>query len=341
MKRIGYIDVMKGIAILSVLIGHYITLRSVGTAIWSFHMPLFVFISGYLYKQRKFCELLKRNLKKYVLPYVIVWGGVLFSELIIYSVFNHLSSEPMSLSDVFIRRIVSGFYGLASNSTLHKPDFVIKIGVIWFLNALFIGELMLFFVLKIQKIAYQIISVAGIIMIACIQTACICIPFGINYGCAFLAWLYMGYVFRKYNIFDKIDGNNIVKVIAVVIWFIVIIIEYLSNNSFNIIRLSFPLYGVEIIGAFFGILSIRWLSIWIENNSQRLAEGLMKLGRNTIWILCVHAIDIELWNYASGFVPFPKMLMGLIRIALDIILAMHIKHIVIGFKNRKLRRTCK
>ena len=175
-----------------------------------------------------------------------------------------------------------------------------------------------------------IISVVCIIMIACIQTAYICIPFGINYGCAFLGWLYTGYIFRKYNLFDKIDGSIMVKAIAVVIWLIVIVLEYFTNKSFNIIHLSFPLYGLEIIGAFFGILSIRWLSIWTENNLQHLAEVLMKLGRNTIWIFCIHAIDIELWNYASSFVPVPKMLMGLIRIVFDIILAMHIKHMVLG-----------
>ena len=153
MKRIVYIDVMKGIAILSVLVGHFITLRSVGTVIWSFHMPLFVFISGYFYKQQEFRGLLKRNLKNYMFPYVIVcvWGGVLLSELIIYSVFNHLSSAHMSLPDVFIRRIISGFYGLASNLTLHKPDFVIKIGAIWFLNALFIGEIMFFCIEDTKK----------------------------------------------------------------------------------------------------------------------------------------------------------------------------------------------
>ena len=134
--------------------------------------------------------------------------------------------------------------------------------------------------------------------------------------------------FRKHKLFDKLDESIIVKVITVAIWLAVIILEYLTNNSFNIIHLSFPLYGVEIIGAFLGILSIRWLSIWIENNVQRLSKVLMKLGRNTIWILCIHAMDIELWNYASGFVPGPKMLMGLIRIVVDIILAMYIKHMV-------------
>lgn len=121
MKRVGYIDVMKGIAIMSVLVGHYATLRSVGTAIWSFHMPLFI------------------------------------------------------------------------------------------------GEMLLFFVLKIQKKAYQLMCVAGLLMIACIQTACVCIPFGINYGCAFLGWLYIGYLFRKHKLFDKLDDSIIVKVIAVVI----------------------------------------------------------------------------------------------------------------------------
>ena len=54
-----YIDLIKGIAIITVIIGHLIQYTSVGNFnfyenyiykfIYSFHMPLFMLISGYLF----------------------------------------------------------------------------------------------------------------------------------------------------------------------------------------------------------------------------------------------------------------------------------------------------
>lgn len=338
MKRLDYIDIMKGITILLVLIGHYIMIKSIGTIIWSFHMPLFIFISGYFYKKITFNELLKRNIKKYILPYIIVCTIILFSELLIYSIYNFFSSKPVFLFDIFIRRIVSGLYGIASNSTLHRPNFVVKIGAIWFLNALFMGEILLYFILKIKRVFNQILMIIFILLLACIQTANICIPFGINYGCAFLGWLYIGYIFKKYNFLIKFDINFKLKASIFLLWLIVVVIEYITNNSFNIIYLSFPLYGLEILGAFCGILNIRWLSIWINNFKNYFSKILIELGRNTIWILCVHAIDIELWNYISRFIFGSRNFIGLIRIILDIVLAFIIKQLVFEYKNKKLRR---
>ena len=47
-SRLQYIDVLKGIAIILVLIGHR-SVNECGTVfIYMFHMPLFFFISGYL-----------------------------------------------------------------------------------------------------------------------------------------------------------------------------------------------------------------------------------------------------------------------------------------------------
>lgn len=52
-KRISYIDQLKGIAIFLVVLGHLIghnagSGNGLWTFIYSFHMPLFMFISGYL-----------------------------------------------------------------------------------------------------------------------------------------------------------------------------------------------------------------------------------------------------------------------------------------------------
>lgn len=52
-NRISYIDQLKGIAIFLVVLGHVIEHNAgrdnfLWTLIYSFHMPLFMFVSGYL-----------------------------------------------------------------------------------------------------------------------------------------------------------------------------------------------------------------------------------------------------------------------------------------------------
>lgn len=50
-KRINYFDTAKGIAIISVVIGHYIQNHGLGyiplNLFYSFHMPLFFVVSGF------------------------------------------------------------------------------------------------------------------------------------------------------------------------------------------------------------------------------------------------------------------------------------------------------
>ena len=50
-KRIEYVDVAKGIAILSVIVGHTFSAYDPGSLlnrfIYSFHMPLFFILSGF------------------------------------------------------------------------------------------------------------------------------------------------------------------------------------------------------------------------------------------------------------------------------------------------------
>lgn len=81
-KRLLYIDFAKAIAIVLVVIGHYFPenypswyadLRSV---IYGFHMPLFMFSSGYLYiatkRQEKYGHFLLRKVQRLLVPYFVV-----------------------------------------------------------------------------------------------------------------------------------------------------------------------------------------------------------------------------------------------------------------------------
>ena len=52
-KRNDFIDFLKGIGIILVVIGHVSQNERINDFIYSFHMPLFFFISGFLFNYKK------------------------------------------------------------------------------------------------------------------------------------------------------------------------------------------------------------------------------------------------------------------------------------------------
>lgn len=87
-NRIIELDFFKGIAILLVVLGHSVSrgvadhyLDPVMLWIYSFHMPLFFFISGYLisytsYKKRNFGNSVLKKVLTLLLPYLVWTYGV-------------------------------------------------------------------------------------------------------------------------------------------------------------------------------------------------------------------------------------------------------------------------
>lgn len=80
-ERTGGIDFLKGLLIVLVVLGHMI--RDKGgiphLVIYSFHMPLFLTVSGYLLSERSLCSLtstalLRRYLLRLGFPYLIAFG---------------------------------------------------------------------------------------------------------------------------------------------------------------------------------------------------------------------------------------------------------------------------
>ena len=78
---IQYIDSLKGVLIILVVVGHfryanYRYMTIVNDVIYSFHMPLFIFLSGYVVTELSFTKLAKR-IRMLVLPFFFI--GTLFS----------------------------------------------------------------------------------------------------------------------------------------------------------------------------------------------------------------------------------------------------------------------
>ena len=69
-KRIEWIDVFKGFAIIMVVYGHILFNNKIVNLLYTIHLPMFMFISGYLFKKENINVNVKRKVKKIIIPYL-------------------------------------------------------------------------------------------------------------------------------------------------------------------------------------------------------------------------------------------------------------------------------
>lgn len=75
------IDALKGLGILLMVIGHSNLPFNLRGLIFVFHMPLFFMVSGYLYKERSYAEILNKQIARIMVPFfftgIFIWIGKL------------------------------------------------------------------------------------------------------------------------------------------------------------------------------------------------------------------------------------------------------------------------
>ena len=143
-SQIDYITIAKAIGIIMVVCGHiggiykiigipvFNSKPSEIFPIYSYHMPLFIFISGYFYKQGYIYDikgLIKKRLKTLVIPYY-KWNlfyGLLVTVLINVGLFNN--GNKINLYNYFLEPIFQGYqYNLNGPSWFLISLFFIQIG---------------------------------------------------------------------------------------------------------------------------------------------------------------------------------------------------------------------
>lgn len=137
-KRIEYLDIAKGIGILLVVLGHNdfeVISPFIQRMIYSFHMPLFFFLSGYFINTLvPFFDFFKKRFNALMKPYI-------FTIFLIY--FTSVSFEKMGFNTA-ITRTVKSLYGSG-----HYLDWV----QLWFLPHLFVVSLYAFlFIMLVSKL---------------------------------------------------------------------------------------------------------------------------------------------------------------------------------------------
>lgn len=145
-RRLEWVDAFKGIGILLVIVGHTSRIPEVTQWIYSFHMPLFFWLSGYLFHARPPRQFVRRKAFTLLVPYlffgVVTW---LFWALIENDYSDNPAAALPALQNLFVGK--AGNVNNPSNAPL------------WFLLCLFMTECaFLFLFLGMQKLARKAFS---------------------------------------------------------------------------------------------------------------------------------------------------------------------------------------
>jgi fucose 4-O-acetylase-like acetyltransferase len=268
MHKIIWVDLMKGIGILAVVAGHVYT--GVATNfIYLFHMPLFFFLSGYLFKSRTDFKLFLRDKSIHLLlPY--------FCFLIpIYVVFNPLSFSHSNANDLFefiLKPIIGGRILTGALS------------VFWFVTCLFfVQQLMNVMLVKLNENTVIVISILMLCLayINSVYFPDYWLPWNANVVLAALPFFYIGYLYKTNNF----NLNKIILLLAAII--AIASVLHLHNNFYDMKHNFYGIPFVTFIASVIIILSIQYFST-ILSQIAIISKPLIELGKASMVIMFTH-----------------------------------------------------
>lgn len=265
--RIEYIDIARGIGIILIILGHNPVPPICHDWIFSFHVPLFFIIAGYFYKRRSLKETAIKGIRQLIVPFYIT--------NIICSFFcRDISSDEIQ-------------------SRIFDCIFVFREGQnmgLWFLLALFWAKVIFCLLEKLGIIICGIISflLFSVTFRLAIIYDVTFLPFRVYLGMTAPIFLYIGYMFNRFNVFSlEIKNNYLGLIIVIILLGSLVPIEYYLFNyplfEFNLVTSSMMSFTIILLCKYFSSLKFTIF--------RRPIMVIKWFGNVSLMILCIHAIE--------------------------------------------------
>jgi acyltransferase len=328
-RRIGYLDMAKAFAIFLVLIGHETNSIILEQYIFSFHLPLFFWISGFLFtpeKYQHFRAFLYRRLQTLIVPYFIF---ILISFIFWFTVVRSLSirGQAFSLNPWF--PFWGIFYGLGVEPWRNPLDIAL-----WFLPCLFVTEMIFWHINKYTRgislvLALIICGVMGYVTSIWVPFR---LPWSADVALSAVVFYALGYNFKKLG--DPTNNlRRIWKIIIMaalaVLGFWLSLVNGKADMNYNFFGNPFLFYGAAFAGIYFWYSMIRILPT---------VGAISYIGQNTIvlvGLVGITAFVLQGFMYLLfGSLPTigkAGLLETIIYTVLEIILLMPVMYVINRF----------
>jgi acyltransferase len=281
-SRISWVDVARGIGILLVLYGHAIDHEINRYFIYAFHMPLFFFLSGIVFKpvhDKSLWSVIVKNIKQIIVPYFL-FALVTFA-------LDIFLMHPNGETPAEINKQLYGI--LYGNGNQGYLAFNVAL---WFLPCLFVSKIALAaltkWVARKQYILICLILISVIGYLTSILFHNVRLPFGIESALTAIVFLGAGYLWAQS---ERLKHMLTQKQL--------VILFFAAVSTLVFATLNFHFYGHQIdmrvnrlnnyfffyAGAFSGITVCLITSMLIKKN-----QLLEYLGRHSMLLFVWHTV---------------------------------------------------
>ena len=271
-QRAEWIDVVRGLGMLCVILGHISS--PLKPYIYSFHMPYFFILSGFLFKPG-IKDYTTKLFKRLIIPYFILC----LINLIIQSIIQFQSLGIYSISNYLFGIVWS--YG----TTKYMPN----CSPLWFLTCLFISLVLFNYIYsKLYGIKYFIVIwflfFAGIYLGNLLNYFVLPLPWNVDIALVALSFIALGREIRKKNIIQTICSSRLLGAfiaILIIIWYQMVIINIDPHIDFD--ARNYGNYLAMFVGSI--ALSFAVICIVVQMHFVNRNKVLIFLGQHTIFLM--------------------------------------------------------
>lgn len=283
--RIPLYDNLKAIGIILVVLGHVTENDTLGGAIYAFHMPLFFFISGMLYKQRDRYAI---ELARTVLWPYFVFAIISFA----YWAIIEIRVRPVPAETSVLEQFTNIFYPINMGKNAHIMNVVL-----WFLPALYLCSIAYHYLLR--RVGGTKAQLAAAMIIAIIlQFFNIKLPMCIPQALSALPFLVLGHTLNdKIKNFENATAKK--KYIVYIITVAIFILLWVYSPGGGMRTMNYPIGYIPYLAI--AVCCIMATSMVCPN---KYIKALSFLGCNSLVIMLTHdplkRIIIKIYSVATS-----------------------------------------
>lgn len=310
-KRSVEIDLVRGLAIILMVIGH--TETAAQGFIYLFHMAVFFMASGYLYRESaadsvaSVKQYVIRKIKRLWVPYA-VWTAIFSIFRNVFIDWNIYTTNPMILSEVESRYAALTPYWTGKEIILNivkgciLPGNVQVGGALWFCATLLqitVLYAVIDFILRRMLKREQVMIAQGIVSLVFLLIGYWCslkgiFVFGIVRTFSFYCLYYLGFVFKKY--IERHFGDSAIKAALVMAgsFLLLLICNPLGEIALGENDLKDPLF--LLVTSISGWLLLYEAAVLLKK-VPFLCKTLTYIGANTLPIVIFHLLAFKIVSY--------------------------------------------
>lgn len=321
-KRIEWIDLAKGIGMILVMLGHAKMPSYLGKFIYSFHMPLFFFLSGCVFSDKNIAtgKFILKKFKSIIIPYIF-FSAIYIAIDIIMEFLNKSLNFDFVLNELNLYFVVTREHA------------------IWFLPCLFFVEVLFFFIYKVSRKNYIFICCVTVVLLTFgimykkfIGTN---LPYNLNLVLIAFPFFALGYLLKKIKFYQERLAFNFSSLAIIIVLLIFNIItdyfniKYFEPHYVGIWQNEYCNFILFYLSAFFGIFATITFSKVFENKFNAIKY----IGRNSIIYLGFHQVFFFVCRSLIQKLNLPEYvnyLIWIVTIILTIIVLSFINKIIIN-----------